>query len=694
MNQTGIRRILALCRFGMAVLVMSMLALAAGGADGAQAAATKIVRVGTFQSPPMIFKDESGETNGIFSDLIRAIGERENWQLEFVHGSWSEGLDRLQLGEIDLMTSVAFKTNRESFLDYHTEPVMSAWGEVYVKQGSNIDSIFELSRKKIAVVEGDINGQNFRRLCVQFDVKCTFIFVDSFGHALDRIAGGEAAAAVVNSIYGGQNGHRYPVQSSSIVFNPFRIFFAAADAKNGALLEAIDRNLKIFKTEQSGVFNDVMIKWFRTVGGSFVDFRMIKTWGLRVGTAIVIVLLGVMLWNWRLNTEIVERKKTQRRLEEEIAERQRAEQALSRTEETFFNAINNTTEAIALFDADDGLVVWNKAYTKHWRGANENRLKPGVTVEELLRSRVYAGEAPEAIGREEEYIAERMALHQTSGVQLEIQREDRWFILRGSRTREGGRVVVITDITEQKNAERALQGQRDELQILNQQKNTFFSIISHDLKGPFNSLLGYSRVMSGKDMTIDPEKMAEYGRAVNTSAEQVFELLENLLEWSRLQMDQLEFEPNVIDLKDIIDVNLELFTPIAKEKSVRLTGNGIQSLHIIADAQMVHTVVRNLINNAIKFTPAKGNVTVGVRRNKKWAEIEVSDTGVGISASRAERLFHLDEKTSTVGTGGETGTGLGLHLCKKLIEKQGGQIRFESTEGEGSAFHITLPLHT
>ncbi len=656
--------------------------------------ATRIVRIGTFQFPPMIFKDKSGEIVGIFSDLIRAIGDKENWQLEFIHGSWREGLDRLEKGEIDLMTSVAFKTKRESFLDYHSEPVMTAWGEVYVKQGSNIDSIFELGRKKIAVVEGDINGQNLRRLCIQFNVKCTFMFVDDFGQALDRVAGGEAVAAVVNSIYGGQNAHRYPVQTSTIVFDPFRIFFAATEAKNSALLAAIDLNLKAFKTEQSGVYNDVMVKWFGTIGGSFVDLKKIKSWATWIGIAIVIVFAVVMLWNWRLNKEIAERKKTHERLVQEVAERRRAEQALSRTEETFSNAINNTTEAIALFDADDGLVVWNEAYTKHWRGPNEKLIKPDVKIEELVRARVKEGEAPEAIGREKEYITERMALHHSPGVQLEIQRKDRWFILRESRTREGGRVVVITDITEQKSAERKLEVQRDELQILNQQKNTFFSIISHDLKGPFNSLLGYSRILSGEDMTIGPDKMAEYGRAVNTSAEQVFKLLENLLEWSRLQMDQLEFEPTTIDLKEIIDVNLGLFAPIAQEKSVLLTGDDIQSLHVFADAQSVHTVVRNLVNNAIKFTPAKGNVTVSVRCNKMWAEIEISDTGVGISSSRAERLFRLDEKTSTVGTSGETGTGLGLHLCKELIEKQGGEIRFKSTEGAGSTFHITLPLHT
>ncbi len=155
----------------------------------------------------------------------------------------------------------------------------------------------------------------------------------------------------------------------------------------------------------------------------------------------------------------------------------------------------------------------------------------------------------------------------------------------------------------------------------------------------------------------------------------------------------MEFEPAPMNLKEIIDTNLELFTPAAQEKAIRLTTKRKHLLNVFADVRMVDTVVRNLVNNAIKFTPEKGQITISARENGKWAEVEVTDTGVGISADKAALLFRLDEKTSTVGTGGETGTGLGLILCKELVEKQGGEIYVESAEGEGSAFRFTLPLH-
>jgi len=233
---------------------------------------------------------------------------------------------------------------------------------------------------------------------------------------------------------------------------------------------------------------------------------------------------------------------------------------------------------------------------------------------------------------------------------------------------------------------------RDQLQILNDQKDIFFSIIAHDLREPFNALLGFSSLLSDRQSSLGQREVMEYGAAVHTSAQQVHKLLENLLEWSMLQMGRLEFEPGIIDLKEIIDTNLDLFRPVAGNKKIHLTSRRRQPLDAFADARMISTIIRNLVNNAIKFTPEGGSVTISARRKGKWAEVEVSDTGIGIAPDRLSNLFRLDEKSSAVGTGGEAGTGLGLYLCKDLIDKNGGQVFIETAEGKGSTFRFTLPL--
>ena len=233
---------------------------------------------------------------------------------------------------------------------------------------------------------------------------------------------------------------------------------------------------------------------------------------------------------------------------------------------------------------------------------------------------------------------------------------------------------------------------RLELQKQNDQKDKFFSIIAHDLRGPFGALLGATSMLSDYVEHFDKVKIAEYATNMNRTAQTVFKLLENLLEWSRLQMGQLEFEPAELNLKAIVDTNRELFEPTAEEKGIRLVTDCAEALSVFADEHMVDTIVRNLINNALKFTPAGGEVRIGAHIADDWAVVEISDTGVGIPADKIGRLFRLDEKTSTVGTGGETGTGLGLNLCEDLVKTQGGRISVESTEGEGSVFRFTLPL--
>ena len=232
---------------------------------------------------------------------------------------------------------------------------------------------------------------------------------------------------------------------------------------------------------------------------------------------------------------------------------------------------------------------------------------------------------------------------------------------------------------------------RDELGTLNKQKDKFFSIIAHDLRSPFNALLGFSSILETRGPELSPEQVTDYGRLVHQAAQQSFALLEDLLDWSLLQMGRMDFDPQPVNIGKIVEAGLFLFEPNAAAKDITLSADHPRGLMALADAQMVRTILRNLINNAIKFTPEKGTITVTAGRVEDWIEIAVTDTGVGMTAEKIERLFLIEEKTSTMGTGGESGTGLGLQLCKELVEKNGGKITIESSVGKGSTFKFTLP---
>jgi PAS domain S-box-containing protein len=250
---------------------------------------------------------------------------------------------------------------------------------------------------------------------------------------------------------------------------------------------------------------------------------------------------------------------------------------------------------------------------------------------------------------------------------------------------------VAYDVTEQLRTERALAEQRDQLQLLNGQKNRLFSIIAHDLRTPFNSLLGFSEILSQNVETLSPAEISEYAAMMHDSALQANSLLEALLEWSRLQMGGLKNEPRPFDIIVAIKTALAFNGASATNKNITVECADRALLSVLADPQMVDTVLRNLIANAIKFTDMGGAISVHAVRDGGDISISIRDNGIGIAPDRLARLFQFETNLSTAGTEGEKGTGLGLQLCKELVELQGGAMSVESALGQGSTFSFTLP---
>lgn len=235
---------------------------------------------------------------------------------------------------------------------------------------------------------------------------------------------------------------------------------------------------------------------------------------------------------------------------------------------------------------------------------------------------------------------------------------------------------------------------KDELEKLNLEKTKFFSIIAHDLRSPFTALLGFSSLLVERAEKLEPAKVKQFATHIHQAGERVFKLLENLLEWSRLQMDRVDAQPRTFPLADVAGKTVEVLGPVAESKGVKLIERGAAPAPY-ADPNMVDAVIRNLVNNAIKFTPQGGTIAIVYEtdEDRGLAWVSVMDTGVGMDADTAAKLFNIAENVTTEGTAGEKGTGLGLLLCKELVERNGGRIAVESTPGTGSTFSFTLPLN-
>ncbi len=230
------------------------------------------------------------------------------------------------------------------------------------------------------------------------------------------------------------------------------------------------------------------------------------------------------------------------------------------------------------------------------------------------------------------------------------------------------------------------------LMNLNATKDKFFSIISHDLKNPFSSLLSITDLLIQNFRMSDEREKISGIRKIQESMQQIYNLLENLLTWSRSQSGRIEFEPVQFNLSNVIQENYNLHKTLAEKKKIHLTATIPENLSVYGDREMINTVVRNLVNNAIKFTGADKRVEIVVSDEVLFVEVLVKDQGTGISEDDLKKLFRIDVKFKSRGTSGEKGTGLGLILCKEFVEKNGGKMIVKSVPGEGSEFGFTIPV--
>jgi PAS domain S-box-containing protein len=272
----------------------------------------------------------------------------------------------------------------------------------------------------------------------------------------------------------------------------------------------------------------------------------------------------------------------------------------------------------------------------------------------------------------------------------------RWIMINGTPrfNRTGifmGFIGSCTDISKQKESEEKIQNINIELAEINATKDKFFSIISHDLRSPLSGLMQILFIIAEDYDSLPNEEKLEMITDVANTSKKTYELMENLLEWSSIQTGTIPFYPKKLTLLTLLNNLEDLYNQNLKSKEITLKIDVEPEISVFADKKMTETILRNLISNSIKFTHPKGIVSVSLEPGNDFVVIKVRDTGVGIKTELLSELFKVDKVQSTRGTEKETGTGLGLILCKELVEKQNGKMWVESKEDEGTTFYFTLP---
>ena len=324
----------------------------------------------------------------------------------------------------------------------------------------------------------------------------------------------------------------------------------------------------------------------------------------------------------------------------------------------------------------------------------------GYSVEEAMKMRLDEYLESESLDHVKRLHAESLRLFQKKEVpeegrlmEVRHRRKDGSFVWLGVRSsyilNDAGEPVGILGVSRDMTEIVRVQ---QELERANATKNTFLAIIAHDLRGSIGAIGQTLELLERNACDMDEDERDEFLSLAGEDARRVFSLLENLLTWSRSQLDQIAFKPVESRLRSIVDESAALLASRASEKEIVLINAVPEAMTARLDPGMTGVVLRNLLGNALKFTSAGGRVSVSARRTNEGVEVAVRDTGHGIPSEIAERLFRLDARhESSEGTAGERGSGLGLILCKEFVEKHGGRIWFESSPGEGTVFFFTLP---
>jgi PAS domain S-box-containing protein len=386
---------------------------------------------------------------------------------------------------------------------------------------------------------------------------------------------------------------------------------------------------------------------------------------------------GKMIGTFGISRDITGRKK----IEEELA----AERNLLR------KLIDNMPDRIYAKDLNGRFIVCNNALIKRMGKESVDDII-GKTDFDFLPHDL----AAQYFENEQEILSSGQPLINHEESMGSVDGTIRWNLtskvpLRDSKGQTIGIVGIGRDITDRKLAEEEITLKNELLQTINAEKDKFFSIIAHDLKGPLSAFLGATQILSDEIHNMSLEEIKEITINMKDSASNLYGLLENLLEWSRLKRGLMDFNPDRIKIKRLITQSIEVLKESARKKNISVRFLLSEDMEIFADLHMLETVVRNLVSNAIKFTPVGGEVIISASKtDNQYIEINVIDSGIGMSPEIKSKLFGISEKISRQGTEGEPSTGLGLLLCKEFIEKHNGRIYVESIEGKGSRFSFTI----
>lgn len=636
---------------------------------------------GDFDYAPFSFTDSTGKSAGLDIDVLEAISVSSGIKLSFQLNRWDSALAHIQSGKTDIIVGIIFSEEREEFLDF-TIPIHTEYYSIFIRKDLPFKDLASLYDYRLVVLDKDISIDKY---LIPMGLFKDYIVAKSLPEALSAIEQGLADYVLAPNLLGlneieTNNYQHIEIKGPSIIPS---IYCMAVRKGNTQLLNILNNG--ILELRKNGKLTKIQEKWKVYEKDDFKYKRIAKNIAIVFVIALVLLIL-VFIWVWLLRMQI--KKKTE--------SLNHKNHELQKSEEKFRIITENSSDIIWHLDSNFLLTYISQA---------DERIR-GFKKEEVLGNSLFSILKPEGIELLKEANKKRM-FDLSQGIRSapaiyeleELCKDGSWVWVEATATafydRDGnisGYHGVSRDISERKKAELLLKERESQLSELNSTKDKLLSIIAHDLRSPFNAILGLSDLLVTNTKNFDDDKNEKYLRIINSSAKNTLILLDNLLTWAKSQTGNNIYQPEKTNLTAIASELVEESKSIAKIKNIALNAIQTNEVEVYADVNMLKTILRNLISNAIKYTHTNGEIAISAIQNQTHIEVTVSDNGVGMSEEIRNKLFDIDANITTTGTANEVGSGLGLILCKEFVEKHGGKIWVNSELGKGSAFVFSLPL--
>ncbi len=652
-------------RTGLLFIGLLILGLPRAGLTQSQ---PNVLRVGVYDNPPRIFRDESGRARGFFPEVTEALTKELGYRVRHVPCEWERCLDMLEAGEIDVMPDVARTPERMDRFRFSHEALMHSWSYVYQPGAAPrlIEDIAELQGLRVAVIAGGVQEGELRRMAASGSGPIV-VPATRMESVLAMVESGAVDAGIVNKFFGEANDQHYDTQRAPLIFQPISIYYAFAPDAPDSLIAGFDSALARMKSAPDSPYYQASERWDPETPANLPDWliwAILGSLGLLLAGAVHIALLRQHVTE---KTRQLRESRTQLR-----------------------TILDSMPSALSLKDNDGRYRVVNRAFCAA-RGRPQAEMI-GKTARDImdpgLAEKIEAIEAeldPDApvVTRtvEDPTAARRRVLNVTK------------FLVTGHDGAITGIGSFIDDVTGQVEAEEDRAAAMVELERANQAKSEFLATMSHELRTPLNAILGFSEMLRAQYFgPLGADNYKEYAEDIHRSGAHLLTLINDLLEISTIEAGRRKMKIEPVDLSEVIAEAVSQVTPEAQDNDLRIVTELPEgSPRVAVDERALRQILINLLSNAVRFTQPGGCVTVSAESGDDAFSVAVRDTGVGIPEEEIARIVEPFAQVGTVAYCAGPGTGLGLSIVKSFVDAHGGRLDISSTLGEGTAVTVTIP---